>query len=150
MYSCGKVGAKTADEVLVRVPLRLHGVGSTNASESNTDGRSNKGDLSGIIKDLNATCHEYERENARRSICRVESSWLRTQSITYPLVQIAARTFVQKKEYGLALSYCSSAEDWPGLGRVVDRILQEYIYAGSDHCVLSYSCLNCFRSGTVH
>lgn len=48
-----------------------------------------------------------------------------------PLVQVAARTFVQKKEYGLALSYCSSAEDWPGLGRVVDRILQEYIHTGS-------------------
>lgn len=46
-------------------------------------------------------------------------------------MQIAARIFVQKKEYGLALSYCSSAEDWPGLGRVVDRILQEYIHTGS-------------------
>lgn len=132
MFSCGKIGAKTADEVLVRVPLRLHGVGSTNATESNADENSSKGDLSGIIKDLNATCHEYERENARRSICRVESHWLHFQLITYPpLVQIAARTFVQKKEYGLALSYCSSAEDWPGLGRVVDRILQEYIHTGS-------------------
>ncbi|KAG9309470.1 Nup85 nucleoporin-domain-containing protein [Chiua virens] len=115
MFSCGKIGAKTADEVLVRVPLRLHGAGSTNATESNGGEGSNKGDLSGIIKDLNATCHEYERENARRTICR-----------------IAARTFVQKKEYGLALSYCSSAEDWPGLGRVVDRILQEYIHAGPE------------------
>jgi nuclear pore complex protein Nup85 len=72
MYSCGKIGAKTADEVLVRVPLRLHSVGSTNTAERNTGERSSKGDLSGIIKDLNATCHEYERENARRSICRVE------------------------------------------------------------------------------
>ncbi|KAF8449374.1 Nup85 nucleoporin-domain-containing protein [Boletus edulis BED1] len=115
MYSCGKIGAKTADEVLVRVPLRLHGVGSSNATENNADEHVSKGDLSGIIKDLNATCHEYERENVRRSICR-----------------IAARTFVQKKEYGLALSYCSSAEDWPGLGRVVDRILQEYIYTGPE------------------
>ncbi|KAF8552731.1 hypothetical protein OG21DRAFT_1477631 [Imleria badia] len=115
MYSCGKIGAKTADEVLVRVPLRLHGAGSTDATESNVDERSGKGDLSGIIKDLNATCHEYERENARRTICK-----------------IAARTFVQKKEYGLALSYCSSAEDWPGLGRVVDRILQEYIQTGPE------------------
>ena len=148
MYSCGKIGAKTADEVLVRVPLRLHGVGPT---ERNAGERSSKGDLSGIIKDLNATCHEYERENVRRSICRVESHRLRFQPVVYrPLMQIAARTFVQKKEYGLALSYCSSAEDWPGLGRVVDRILQEYIYTGSAHGVLSCSCLTCFRSRTIH
>jgi len=46
-------------------------------------------------------------------------------------MQIAAQTFVQGKEYGLALSYASSAEDWPGLGRVVDRVLQEYISAGT-------------------
>lgn len=45
--------------------------------------------------------------------------------------QIAAQTFVQGKKYGLALSYASSAEDWPGLGRVVDRVLQEYISAGT-------------------
>ncbi|KAH0836428.1 Nup85 nucleoporin-domain-containing protein [Lanmaoa asiatica] len=133
MFSCGRIGAKTADEVLVRVPLRLNGVGCTNAMESNADENSSKGDLSGIIKDLNATCHEYERENARRSICKVGShTWLCFQAITYPLVQIAARTFVQKKEYGLALSYSSSAEDWPGLGRVVDRILLEYIHTGPE------------------
>lgn len=83
MYSCGKIGAKTADEVLMRVPLRLHGVGSTNAMESNADERSRKGDLSGIMKDLNATCHEYERENARRSICRVGSlGCVSNQSLT--------------------------------------------------------------------
>jgi len=84
MYSCGEIGAKTADEVLMRVPLRLHGVGSTDATESNADERSRKGDLSGIIKDLNATCHEYERENARRSICRVGLHWLCFEPITYP------------------------------------------------------------------
>lgn len=76
MFSCGKVGANTADEVLVRVPLKLHGTASTNAAESNADDRSSKGDLSGIIKDLNATCHEYERESTRRNICRVGSHWL--------------------------------------------------------------------------
>lgn len=68
MFSCGKIGVKTADEVLVRVPMRL---GCANATKGNADENTSKGDLSGIIKDLNATCHEYERENARRSICRV-------------------------------------------------------------------------------
>ncbi|KAF9219749.1 hypothetical protein BS17DRAFT_375656 [Gyrodon lividus] len=115
MFSCGKIGAKTADEVLVRVPLRLHSPGSNTTGENNANGDFNKGDFAGVIKDLNATCHEYERENVRRTVCR-----------------IAAQTFVQRKEYGLALSYCSSAEDWAGLGRVVDRILQEYIHAGSE------------------
>ncbi|KAF8842387.1 hypothetical protein BDN67DRAFT_899400 [Paxillus ammoniavirescens] len=112
MFSCGKIGARTADEVLVRVPLRLHSPGSTTTLESNASAGSNKGDLAGVIKDLNATCHEYQRESVRRTVCR-----------------IAAQNFVQRKEYGLALSYCSSAEDWAGLGRVVDRILQEYIHA---------------------
>lgn len=74
MYSCGNIGAKTADEVLVHVPLKSHGTGSTNAPESNADEHTSKGDLSGIIKDLNATCHEYQRENVRRSVCRVESA----------------------------------------------------------------------------
>lgn len=83
MFSCGKIGAKTADEVLVRIPLRSHGVGSTNAAER-SDENSGKGDLSVVIKDLNATCHEYGRENARRSICRVESHWLRSRPITDP------------------------------------------------------------------
>jgi nuclear pore complex protein Nup85 len=30
----------------------------------------------------------------------------------------------------LAVSFCTSAEDWPGLGRVVNRVLEEYITGG--------------------
>lgn len=44
--------------------------------------------------------------------------------------QIAAQTLVQEKDYGLAVSYCTSAEDWPGLGRVVNRVLDEFIISG--------------------
>jgi nuclear pore complex protein Nup85 len=44
--------------------------------------------------------------------------------------QIAAQALVREKDYGLAVSYCSSAEDWQGLGRVVDRVLDEYINSG--------------------
>jgi nuclear pore complex protein Nup85 len=51
---------------------------------------------------------------------------------------------VQRKEYGLALSYCSSAEDWAGLGRVVDRILQEYIHAG-----LTLECYSLASLGSI-
>ena len=46
-------------------------------------------------------------------------------------MQIAAQTLIQEREYGLAVSYCTSAEDWPGLGRVVDLVLEEYIVQGA-------------------
>jgi hypothetical protein len=37
---------------------------------------------------------------------------------------------VQEKQYGLAISYYTSAEDWPGLGRAIDQALNEYIVQG--------------------
>jgi nuclear pore complex protein Nup85 len=117
MFSCGETGVRSADEVLMRVPLKLRSVGSITHGQGEQNGANNlkSGDLAGVIKDINATCYEYQREEVRRTICR-----------------IAAQTFVQEKEYGLALSYTSSAEDWPGLGRVVDRVLEEYITAGPE------------------
>lgn len=53
--------------------------------------------------------------------------------------QIAAQTLVSDKDYGLAVSYCISAEDWRGLGRIVDRVLDEYITSGMNTGV---KCLN--------
>jgi nuclear pore complex protein Nup85 len=53
--------------------------------------------------------------------------------------QIAAQTLVSDKDYGLAISYCISAEDWRGLGRIVDRVLDEYITNGMNAGV---KCLN--------
>lgn len=35
-----------------------------------------------------------------------------------------------EKKYGLAVSYSLSAEDWPGLGRIVDNVLDEYLHDG--------------------
>lgn len=46
--------------------------------------------------------------------------------------QIAAQTFVRDKDFGLAVSYYASAEDWAGLGRVVDRVLEEHITNGAE------------------
>jgi nuclear pore complex protein Nup85 len=37
---------------------------------------------------------------------------------------------MDEKQYGLAISYYTSAEDWPGLGRVIDQVLHEYISQG--------------------
>jgi len=48
---------------------------------------------------------------------------------------MAAQVFVEEKDFGLAVSYCASAEDWSGLGRVVDRVLEEYIINGLFACV---------------
>ncbi|KAF8216477.1 Nup85 nucleoporin-domain-containing protein [Mycena galopus ATCC 62051] len=111
MYSCGDVGKERGDEVLVRVPLRLSDKSS--ASRSGDEGKIRAGNVVGVLKDVNQTCFDYRREAARRTVCR-----------------IAAQTLVREKDYGLAVSYCSSAEDWQGLGRVVDRVLEEYITSG--------------------
>jgi hypothetical protein len=51
-----------------------------------------------------------------------------------PFLKIAAQTCVRQKEYGLAVSYCISAEDWVSLGRVIDSILEEYIKSGEFSC----------------
>jgi nuclear pore complex protein Nup85 len=38
---------------------------------------------------------------------------------------------VDLQYYGLAVAWYGSAEDWPGLGRTVERILDEYITKGA-------------------
>lgn len=70
MYSCGSVGKERADEVLIRVPLRLeeHFQGS---NEPDTEGRIRAGDVVGVLKEVNQTCFEFGREAARRTVCRV-------------------------------------------------------------------------------
>jgi len=117
MYSCGDIGKSRADEILLRVPLRLQ----EQNSDRKIDSRIRAGDVVGALKDVNKTCFQYRRENVRRTVCR-----------------IAAQTLVSDKDYGLAVSYCISAEDWRGLGRVVDRVLDEYTSSGS-HQFTSYA-----------
>ncbi|KAJ3508718.1 hypothetical protein NLJ89_g5602 [Agrocybe chaxingu] len=109
MYSCEHIGKCRADEILLRVPLRLH----EQNSDIRVDSRIRAGDVVGVLRDVNKTCFQYQRENVRRTVCR-----------------IAAQTLVEDKDYGLAVSYCISAEDWRGLGRVVDNVLDEYITSG--------------------
>ncbi|KAF9526094.1 Nup85 nucleoporin-domain-containing protein [Crepidotus variabilis] len=109
MYSCGDVGKSRGDEILLRVPLQLH----EQNSDVKVNSRIRAGEIVGVLKDVNATCLEYQRENVRRTVCR-----------------IAAQTLVSDKDYGLAISYCLSAEDWRGVGRIVDSVLDEYITGG--------------------
>lgn len=71
-----------ADEVLLRIPLKVDDL-LTSAGKHADPSRDvpmevesvkqeEEGDLSGIVQELNATCHEYQREHTRRTICRVE------------------------------------------------------------------------------
>ncbi|KAL1742117.1 Nup85 nucleoporin-domain-containing protein [Schizophyllum fasciatum] len=112
MYSCSEQGKLRADEVLLHVPLRL---GKQAAEEASSDADIRRGDLVGALKEISQTCFDNQREDVRRTVCR-----------------IAAQTLVHDRQYGLAISYCKSAEDWAGLGRVIDRILHEYIAHGAD------------------
>ncbi|PFH51019.1 hypothetical protein AMATHDRAFT_59952 [Amanita thiersii Skay4041] len=112
MYSCANIGKARADEILLRVPLRLH------ERNLDFDQRIRAGDIVGVLKDVHETCFQHQREAVRRTICK-----------------IAAQTFVQGKDYGLAVSYCISAEEWAGLGRIVDRVLEEYVISGPDQFV---------------
>ncbi len=69
MYSCGDIGKEQGDEILMRVPLRLH--------EQKTKVPSASGEVEGIVgtlKDLNQMCFDYGREAARRAMCRVSGS----------------------------------------------------------------------------
>jgi nuclear pore complex protein Nup85 len=128
MYSCGDVGKERGDEVLIRVPLRLNE--KTPVSHSGDEGKIRAGNIVGVLRDVNQTCFDYRREVARRTVCRVSGVLPRQQYHGLTFAQIAAQTLIREKDYGLAVSYCSSAEDWRGLGRVVDRVLEEYIISG--------------------
>jgi len=115
------------------VPLRLTQREEIEPTEQGTARRIRAGDVVGMLQKVNKTCLEHRREGVRRTICKVCSIFLqryhRYQLLTLKL-QIAAQTLVREKDYGLAVSYCTSAEDWRGLGGVVDRVLEEYIISG--------------------
>ncbi|OBZ66762.1 Nuclear pore complex protein Nup85 [Grifola frondosa] len=114
MYSCGPVGIEMADQVLMHVPLRLRPA-KNEPTVADDNAKIRAGAVVGVLKEISQTCFDYQREGVRRMVCRV-----------------AAQTFIQEKEYALAVSYCVSAEDWPGLGHVVDRVLDEYIARGPE------------------
>ncbi|KAL4250471.1 Nuclear pore complex protein Nup85 [Abortiporus biennis] len=110
LYSCGDMGTRMADEILMRVPLRIQSIANEGERTQIRNGQ-----LAGIIKEISATCFENNREEIRRAILR-----------------IAAQTFLKERDYGLAVSYCTSAEDWQGIGRVVDCVLDEYTRRGPE------------------
>jgi len=148
MRACGEIGTYRADEVLLRVPLGfsnysqptgpdLSGKRPTSGDDRIMDSedeasRIRAGDIVGVLKEVNQCCFEHGREGVRRMVCRVSV----TPKLILPRVfsrnpsQIAGKALMNEKQYGLAISYYTSAEDWPGLGRVIDQVLSEYITQG--------------------
>ena len=70
MYSCGDVGRRVGDEVLMRVPLRLELPKDADAAGEEA-ARIRSGQLAGALKDIHETCFEYQREEIRRLVCKV-------------------------------------------------------------------------------
>ena len=70
MYSCGEIGKEMGDQVLMRVPLRLEQPKDA-AAAGEEAARIRSGQLAGVLKDINETCFEYQREEIRRLVCRV-------------------------------------------------------------------------------
>ena len=77
MCTCGDIGKEMADEVLLRVPLKLNspvatsGKSRAGADEVHMDVQIEDGDLSDVVRELNKSCYEHDREPVRRMICRV-------------------------------------------------------------------------------
>ncbi|EIN09429.1 hypothetical protein PUNSTDRAFT_85773, partial [Punctularia strigosozonata HHB-11173 SS5] len=110
--SCGEIGKERADQVLLRVPLKpgRSGLEEPGLHKNAPERERSLGDT---LREITEICHLYKREAVRRTICR-----------------IGAQLLVQQKQFAEAISFAASGEDWPGLGRIVDQILQEYIDHG--------------------
>lgn len=148
MCACGEIGTRRADEVLLRVPLGFstysQPTGSDPAGKKSTANddrtmdtedeasRIRAGDIVGVLKEVNQCCFEHGREGVRRMVCRVSliSKEIFPRASSRNSLQIAGKALMNEKQYGLAISYYTSAEDWPGLGRVIDQVLNEYITQG--------------------
>lgn len=70
LCSCGDIGKEMADQILIHVPLQLQRP-SEGGSETKEESAVRSGKLVGVLKDLNASCHDHRREAARRMICKV-------------------------------------------------------------------------------
>jgi nuclear pore complex protein Nup85 len=121
LYSCGEVGRMRGDEVLLRVPLKIH---EQEQAADPDDG------LVGNLKAIHEICLENSREPIRKTICRVcWNFWAFCKNLI--LFQIAAQNFLSEKDFGSAVAYFISGGYWPGIGRVVDCVLNEFIENGA-------------------
>lgn len=77
MYSCNEIGKHQADEILVRIPMRLKSNTANNDAAPNTSIEE-----VGVLAELNDTCREHRREALRRTICRASRN-------LFPIVYLA-------------------------------------------------------------
>lgn len=86
MCSCGDIGKKRADQVLLRVPMSLSAArpprqgGDRQQTAMIVDGNSGETSarMEGVLKEVIKACYEYERDEARRMVCSVSSLACRT------------------------------------------------------------------------
>jgi nuclear pore complex protein Nup85 len=73
MYSCADIGKERADEILIRVPLRLDKQNevAANPGERQAAAKVLSGEVVGVLQEVNKACFEHQRERTRRTICRV-------------------------------------------------------------------------------
>lgn len=87
MCTCGEIGTRRADQVLLRVPFgfRTHfppirsdpsgkktAVNDDRTMDTEDDAlRIRAGDIVGVLKEVNKCCFEHGREGVRRMVCRV-------------------------------------------------------------------------------
>ncbi|KAH9987510.1 Nup85 nucleoporin-domain-containing protein [Russula vinacea] len=112
MCSCGPMGKERADQVLLRVPISFK---TSPGKSGDVNAAARSGEVPTALRAVVETCHEYGRESVRRMVCT-----------------IAARNFLHHREYGQAVSYATSAENWTWLGRIVDGVLGQYIKHGPE------------------
>lgn len=84
LCSCGDIGKETADQIILRVPLRLRKT-KQNIPDSSEEDRIRAGDVVGVLKEVNATCFEYQREEVRRTVCRVGQITIPTEFLKLTL-----------------------------------------------------------------
>ncbi|KZW00006.1 hypothetical protein EXIGLDRAFT_723166 [Exidia glandulosa HHB12029] len=122
MYTCGELGERMADQILLTVPITRADAGgetrdvemgdATTAATAPSSSATNDATIGGV-EALSEICREHAREHVRRQICKN-----------------AARIFLQQADYGLAISYYLSAEDYAGIGRAANRLLDEFVEHG--------------------
>jgi len=114
MYSCGEVGQSRADEVLLRVPLKLQ----EQNSDLKVDSQIRAGEIVGVLKDVNRTCFEYKRESVRRTVCRVWSLCPDCNPADFPLLDCRPNAgFRQRLWLGCLLLYIRGGLAWTGSHR---------------------------------
>lgn len=81
LCTCGDIGKNMADEVLLRVPLRLASPKDSNAANEES-ARIRSGDLAGVLKEVNASCFDHGREEVRRMVCKVRAVSIHLNCLT--------------------------------------------------------------------